>query len=87
MKWKVLFGLLFVLSITMTLVFTNKSLITYNKSSIEKVPASSGTSFSEEQITRTYEDNYASLGGAIAFGIIAAASLLAFAITVKKEKS
>ena len=70
----------------MTFIYANKSMIIYNKSSVEKVPAPSGGSFFEEQVTRTYQDNYASIGGAIGFGIIAAASLLAFAIQVKNER-
>jgi hypothetical protein len=86
MKWKILFGGLFILSVTLTFIYANKSMIIYNKSSVENVPAPSGGSFFEEQVTRTYQDNYASIGGAIGFGIIAAASLLAFALTVKKEK-
>jgi hypothetical protein len=61
-------------------------MIIYNKSSVENVPASDGESFFKEQVTRTYQDNYASIGGAIGFGIIAAASLLAFASTFKNEK-
>jgi hypothetical protein len=86
MKWKILFGGLFILSVTMTFIYVNKSMIIYNKSSVENVPASDGKSFFEERVTRTYQDNYASIGGAIGFGIIAAASLLAFAISVKNEK-
>ena len=86
MKWKILFGGLFILSVTMTFIYANKSMIIYNKSSVENVPASNGGSFFEERLTRTYQDNYASIGGAIGFGIIAAASLLAFAILVKNEK-
>ena len=86
MKWKTLFGGLFILSVTMTFIYANKSMIIYNKTSVENVPASDGGSFFKEQVTRTYQDNYASIGGAIGFGIIAAASLLAFAICVKNEK-
>jgi len=87
MKWKILFGVLFVLSVIMTFTYTNKSMVIYNKTSVEKVPDSEGKSFFEEQVTRTYEDNYASIGGAIGFGIIAAASLLALAIIVRNERS
>ena len=86
MKWKILFGGLFILSVTMTFIYASKSMIIYDKSSVENVPASGGGSFFKERVTRTYQDNYASIGGAIGFGIIAAASLLAFAILVKNEK-
>jgi hypothetical protein len=86
MKWKILFGGLFILSVTMTFIYAKKSMIIYNKTSVENVPASDGESFFKERVTRTYQDNYASIGGAIGFGIIAAASLLAFAILVKNEK-
>jgi hypothetical protein len=86
MKWKILFGFLFVLSVMMTFIYTNKSMVTYNKASIENVPVSGGESFSVERVTRTYQDNYASIGGAIGFGVIAAASLLALAIVVRNEK-
>jgi hypothetical protein len=86
MKWKILFGVLFVLSVAMVFIYTNKSMIIYNKSSVENVPASNGEIFFKEQVTRTYQDNYGAIGGAIGFGIIAAASLLAFAFTVKNEK-
>jgi hypothetical protein len=86
MKWKILFGVLFVLSVTMTFIYTNKSMVIYNKSSLENVPDSGGETFSEQRVTRTYQDNYASIGGAIGFGLIAAASLLALAFVVKNEK-
>jgi len=86
MKWKILFGVLFVLFVIMTFIYGNKSMISYNKSSVENVPAPNGGSFFEERVTRAYQDNYASIGGAIGFGIIAAASLLAFANTIKNEK-
>ena len=61
-------------------------MVVYNKSSVEKVPDPSGETFFDERVTRTYQDNYAAIGGAIGFGIIAAASLLALAILVKNEK-
>ena len=86
MKWKILFGVLFVVSITITFIYANKSMVVYNKSSVEKVPSFSGETFSVERVTRTYQDNYASIGGAIGFGVLAAASLLALAIVVKNEK-
>ena len=86
MKWKIFFAILFASSVAMTFVYTNRSLVVYNRSSVEKVPDSSGVGFFEGRVTRTYQDNYASIGGAIGFGIIAAASLLAFAITVRNEK-
>ena len=74
------------MSVIMTFIYANKSMIIYDKSSVENVPASDGGSFFKERVTRTYQDNYASIGGAIGFGLIAAASLLAFAICVKNEK-
>ncbi|HEV8503913.1 MAG TPA: hypothetical protein VGQ53_00885 [Chitinophagaceae bacterium] len=86
MKWKVLFGILFILSVALTFIYTNKSMVVYNKSAVEKVP-SDGGGFFEERVTRTYHDNYAAIGGAIGFGIIAAASLLAFAIAAKSERT
>jgi len=87
MKWKILLGILFVWCIVMTFIYANKSMIIYDKSSVENVPSPSGQSYFKETVTRTYQDNYASIGGAIGFGIIAAASLLAFAIAAKNEKS
>ena len=71
----------------MTFTYTNKSMVIYSRSSVEKVPASDGKSYFVEPVTRTYQDNYASIGGAIGFGIIAAASLLALAIIVRNERS
>lgn len=87
MKWKILFGVLFASSVAISFIYANRSMIVYNRSSVENVPASDGGSFFTERVTRTYQDNYAAIGGAIGFGIIAAASLLAFAITVKNEKA
>jgi len=62
-------------------------MVIYDKSATEKVPSFSGETFSEERVTRTYHDNYAAIGGAIAFGVIAASSLLAIALVVRNEKS
>ena len=87
MKWRILFGTLFVWCIVMTFIYANKSMVSYNRSSVENVPTSDGETFFKETVTRTYQDNYAAIGGAIGFGIIAAAALLAFAIVVKNEKT
>ena len=94
MKWKLLFGLFFIIFVTLTVIYANKSLVLFDRVTIEDVRETSkdenGTTsvYSHPQkITRTYQDNYASMGGAIGFGVIAAASLLAFAITIRNDKS
>jgi hypothetical protein len=94
MSWKVPFGLLFIVFVALTAMYANKSMIVYTTTSVDEARHSvkeeneMAITYSHPQnITRTYQDNYASIGGAIAFGIIAAASLLAFAITVKNENS
>jgi hypothetical protein len=94
MNWKFFFGFLFVAFVGLTVIYANKSLTLYDKVTVEDIRETSkdenGASsvYSHPQkVTRTYQDNYASIGGAIGFGIIAAASLLAFAITIKNEKT
>ena len=94
MNWKFLFGFLFAVFVGLTVIYANKSLVLYDKVAVEDIRETSkdenGTSsvFSHPQkVTRTYRDNYAAIGGAIGFGIIAAASLLAFAIIIKNEKA
>jgi len=93
MNWKLLFGFLFAIFVALAVIYANKSLILYDKVSVEEVRDTSkdenGASsvYSHPQkVTRAYRDHYASIGGAIGFGIIAAASLLAFANTIKNEK-
>jgi len=94
MKLKVVYSLIFAISILLMVFYASKKLVLYDKSAIEEVKKFSGiengvstTYSSPQKVTRTYQDNYASIGGAIGFGIVAAASLLAFAIAVKNEKS
>jgi hypothetical protein len=92
MSWKIVFGFLFIVFVYLTVNYANKSMVLYAKTAVEDsrytVKEESGTAvYSHPQnVTRTYQDNYASIGGAIGFGIIAAASLLAFAITVRNDK-
>ena len=93
MSWKVLFGLLFIVFVALTTIYANKSMIVYTTTSVDEtrhsVKEDNGTAatYSHPQsLSRTYQDNYASIGGAIGFGIIAAASLLALAIALKNEK-
>ena len=93
MNWKILFGLLFIFFAALVVIYANKSLVLYERTTVEDVTHKGKDEngamavYSQPQnITRTYQDNYASIGGAIGFGIIAAAALLAFAIAVKNEK-
>ena len=94
MNWKIAFGVLFFLSVTLMIVYANKNLIVYDKTTTEEFKETyknenGGTSVLShpQNITRTYQDNYAAIGGAIGFGILAAASLLAFASAEKNENS
>ena len=94
MNWKLLFGLLFIVFVALTVIYANKSLVVSDRVTIEDVretvkdeTGAVSVNSHPQRITRTYQDNYASIGGAIGFGIIASASLLAFAITIKKDKA
>jgi hypothetical protein len=87
MKWNLFLGVLFIFSVLMTFIYGGKSMIVYTKSSVENVPASGGGSTFEEGVTRTYQDNYASIGGAIGFAILGSASLLAFSMSIKKDRN
>lgn len=86
MKWKILFGLLFILFIILSIFYSSRSLIVYQKTANEKIQETP-TIYHYREVTRTYEDNYASIGGAIAFGIVAAGSIIAFAIILKNENA
>jgi len=79
MKWKTLFLILFCLFSILSYVYANKSLSIYEQTVV-------GTTH-DNGVIKTYHDNYAAIGGAIGFGIIAAAALITFAITLKNEKS
>jgi hypothetical protein len=85
MKWKVPFSVLFLASIIMMFVYAKKPLVTYSKTTIENV-YSADHIFSPEPVTRTYQDNYASIGAVIGFGILAGASLISFALVIRKDK-
>jgi len=86
MKWKLLFGILFIVFTILSLLYANKSLIVYQENTIETIKDAPTISHDKE-IIKTYEDNYAANGGSIAFGILGAASLLAFTIILRKDKS
>jgi len=85
MKWKLIFGILFIVFTMLSLWYANKSLVTYQRNTIETI-YDTPTIFHNKEVTKTYEDNYAANGGAIAFGMLDAASLLAFASLLRKDK-
>ncbi len=86
MKWTLLFGILFIGFTILSLFYANKSLVVYQGNAIETIKDAPTISHDKE-VTKTYEDNYAAIGGSIAFGILGAASLLAFAIILHRNKS
>jgi hypothetical protein len=85
MKWKIIFSVFFLGSVVMMLVYLKKPLVIYTRKTIENV-YSTDTIYSPEPVTRTYQDNYASIGAVIGFGILASASLISFAFVVQKDK-
>ena len=87
MQWKLIFGILFLASVVMTFIYAEKPLIIYNKTSVENISDSTPGGTIEESVTRTYQDNYASIGGAIGFGVIAAGALIGLALTIRREGS
>lgn len=94
MYWKFLFGILFILFVVLTITYAGKSLVVYNKVTIESVvdkklkeeDGKVSTYSHPQQVTRTYQDNYAAIGGAIGLAILGAASLIGFALLVRQEK-
>jgi hypothetical protein len=83
MKWKVpLFSIIFIISIACMFWFLNKPLIVYSKTVIEEVQLPAG-SLTKEPVTKTYQENYGSIGAVIGFGILAGASIVSIAISVK----
>jgi hypothetical protein len=76
----------FIGSIVMMYMHINKPLVVYELTAAENVHYSDGSS-SVKPITRTYQDNYASVGAVIGFGILAAASLISFALVVQKRQT
>ncbi|MGC4034588.1 MAG: hypothetical protein QM764_01415 [Chitinophagaceae bacterium] len=85
MKWKIIFTLLFIASVIMMFMYIDKPLVVYTRTAIEDVYLPNG-SYSTEPVTRTYQDNYASIGAGIGFAILAGASLICFALTIRSEK-
>jgi hypothetical protein len=93
MKWKIIYGVIFFISIFFLFYYSNKRAVIYQKALVEEITDSIkneqgiiSTLSHPEKVTRVYQDNFASIGGAIGFGLIAAASILAFALTINKEK-
>ena len=78
MKWKTLFLILFCLFSILSYVYANKSLSIYEQTVVGAAH--------DNGVIKTYHDNYAAIGGAIGFGIIAASALITFAIVLKNEK-
>jgi hypothetical protein len=93
MIWKCCLGLLFVFFTALTIVYSNKNLLVYNKE-VEVVVVEDhrnekgvGTTYSTPQkIIGTYQENYGSIGGAIGFSIMASASLIGLVLLIRKEK-
>jgi hypothetical protein len=86
MKWKVVFSVFFVGSVVMMFVNLKKPLVIYTRKTIENV-YSTDSIYSPEPVTRTYQDNYAAIGGVIGFGVLAAASLISFALVLQKRQT
>jgi hypothetical protein len=86
MKWKVVFSVFFLGSVVMMFFNLKKPLVIYTRKTIENV-YSTDSIYSPEPVTRTYQDNYAAIGGVIGFGVLAAASLISFALVVQKRQT
>jgi len=86
MKWKLIFSSFFIASVIMMFVYINKKLVIYSRTMTEKIPLVGG-GYSTEPVAKTFQDNYSSNGAVIGFGILAGASLISVALTIRKEKS
>jgi TRAP-type C4-dicarboxylate transport system permease small subunit len=94
MNWKLLFAALFILFLSLSWMYANKTAVSYQKVSTEDVSKvtrdENGAAIilsHPHDVQRTYQENYAAAGGAIGFGIIAAAALVGLAIFVQSEHS
>jgi len=92
MKWRILFSLLFVTSVVMMFVYSNKNLVEINITT-EGVgwglDAQGNPSDTQQtkHVKREYRDNFTAVGMVIGFAIIAGASVISFAFTLKDKDS
>lgn len=91
MKWKILFSLLFCCSVAMLMYYSRMPLIEYNivitesVQQLDKDGYPTGEGYSKQPVTKTYKDNNAATGAAIGFGLIAAASVVGIALSLRRE--
>ena len=87
MKYHFFLSTLLIFSIILSVYFSNRQLIVYEKTSKENVPDGSGNGFFLKEVTKTYHVNYAAIGGAIAFGVIAAGCVVGLSITLRDKQT
>jgi hypothetical protein len=91
MNWKITLGILFIVFTTLSIIYSNKGLYTYNKEIEITVYEKSKNSFGEvstssyqQPIVAPYQANYAAPGGAIAFAILGAAALIGMVLLIRQ---
>jgi hypothetical protein len=93
MKWRILFGSLFVASVIMMFVYSMKPLVESNVTTKDTVIRldhegyPTGEGYATNPTSRIYQDNYAAIGAVIGFGIIAGASVIGFALVIREKNS
>jgi hypothetical protein len=90
MNWKILFSFLFVASVVMMFVSGKKSLLEVNITREGVVVDAQGKFVGNqppEIVKREYRDNYIAVGMVIGFAIIAGASVIALAFTIRDNNS
>lgn len=85
MKYKIAFVILFIVSTGMMFKYAHQPLSSYSLTVEEKITDITGTGYNTKPLTKNYQDNYGAIGGAIGLGIIAAASLISFALITRRE--
>ncbi len=92
MNWEILFSFLFVASVVMMFVYSKKTLleVKYTREGVG-VGVDAQGNFSGNQppeiVKREYRNNYMAVGMVIGFAIIAGASAISFAFTIRDNNS
>jgi hypothetical protein len=92
MNWRILFSFLFVASVVMMFVYSQKTLleVKYTREGVgERIDAQGNYSGNQpsEIVKREYRNNYMAVGMVIGFAIIAGASVISFAFTIREKSS
>jgi hypothetical protein len=90
MTWRIIFSFLFVTSVVMMFVYSKKTLVEFDITT-EGVgwgldaQGNFSTTRPTKNVKREYRANYVAVGMVIGFAIIAGASVIAFAFTIRDK--